>query len=117
MTEEASIQVPSSNEEWVELLRRSVPEFNKVRKEHPELIPDLFRANLRGLNISGANLEGAYLFGASLCGANLSGVVFNKNTFLVGINLGCATNVPEEFFDQMVRQTRESIESIVPANK
>ena len=56
----------------VELLRRSVTEWNKVRKENPEVKPELSRANLSGANLSKANLHGAHLSHANLSDAELS---------------------------------------------
>ena len=61
----------------VELLKRSVSEWNKVRREIPRRPSlsgaDLIRADLNGANLSRANLSGANLSRANLSGADLSG--------------------------------------------
>lgn len=57
----------------VELLLRSVKEWNDARQANPEIRPDLIRADLKGANLLGANLSGTDLNEATLLGANLSG--------------------------------------------
>ncbi len=104
----------------VELLRRSVTEWNKARRDNPEVKvnrwADFIKADLRGVNLngadlreanlkwvdlSGANLSGANLSGANLSGANLSGATFDgpnlrgegiSKADLVGVNL-CESNL------------------------
>jgi len=68
-------------QQWIELLKTDVKEFNLKREECgygyldlssadlycTDLIgADLIGANLEGANLKGANLEGAYLIGAKL---------------------------------------------------
>jgi len=60
-------------------LKEGVEPWNRWRKEHPEVQPDLseanlFRAVLRGADLRGANLDGANLREANLDGADLSEV-------------------------------------------
>ncbi|MEI6847929.1 MAG: toll/interleukin-1 receptor domain-containing protein [Chlorobiaceae bacterium] len=65
----------------VELLKRSVTEWNETRKAHPELrvylscadlnFADLIEADLTGANLGGANLSGANLSCADLSNADL----------------------------------------------
>src|SRR6266487_2465351 len=61
-----------ANQEHVDLLRHGAAEWNTWKDEHPEIQPDLSRADLRGVDLSGAHLTEAYLIGASLFGANLN---------------------------------------------
>ncbi len=55
----------------IEILRSGVTHWNRWRIEHPNLRPDLRRANLQGLDLAGANLYDAYLLGANLSQAYL----------------------------------------------
>src|SRR5436305_13494770 len=52
---------PMAKKEQVELLKRSVPEWNQWRKEHPDIGPDLSSADLSSANLSSANLNSADL--------------------------------------------------------
>jgi uncharacterized protein YjbI with pentapeptide repeats len=71
-----------ANPEHLEILKQSVDQWNKWRKEHPEVRPDLNKAHLAAADLRGAdlrdaflgeaNLEGAKLSEANLTGANLS---------------------------------------------
>src|SRR5204863_2676265 len=56
----------------VERLKRSIPEWNQWRKEHPEVQPDLSRADLSFANLRRANLSRTNLSFANLRRANLS---------------------------------------------
>ncbi len=58
--------------EQLDLLGQGVQIWNQWREEHPDIIPNLFEANLDTCNLSGANFSGAYLVGAHLRAANLS---------------------------------------------
>ncbi|HEX9988696.1 MAG TPA: toll/interleukin-1 receptor domain-containing protein [Chloroflexia bacterium] len=65
-----------ANPAHVELLRQGVEVWNKWRKEHPDVLPDLIgvhlkRAQLMGADLIGANLKRAQLMGADLTGAQL----------------------------------------------
>jgi uncharacterized protein YjbI with pentapeptide repeats len=61
------------NNEQVDLLYKSVDDWNKWRDENPNVWPDLSGANLREADLSGANLTEAYLEAADLSNANLTG--------------------------------------------
>ena len=58
-----------ANPEHLETLRQDVKAWNRWRSEHPDIVPDLSRANLLGANLNGADLSGANLSGANLSGA------------------------------------------------
>jgi uncharacterized protein YjbI with pentapeptide repeats len=105
-----------ANPDHLSKLKEGVEEWNKWRKDHPDVVPDLSgvkligaklsraflnraklsraylrgvflnRAKLSGANLSEANLEGAQLIGAKLIGANLSGA-FLKRVKLSRANL------------------------------
>ena len=82
-----------ANPEHLEILKQGVKQWNKWRKEHPDLKADfngadlreaelartdlsmanLLEANLGGADLSGANLSSANLSSANLTDANLSG--------------------------------------------
>ena len=72
-----------ANAEHVKIFKEGIPIWNKWRREHPEIIPDLSGSdlrwsdlrgsNLRGSNLSGSNLSGSTLSGSDLRGSNLSG--------------------------------------------
>ena len=59
------------NKTLVEILKRSVEEFNRWRYENPKEKIDLIGANLKGEHLNMANLENARLIGADLRHANL----------------------------------------------
>jgi hypothetical protein len=66
-----------ANDEHVALLKQGVTTWNKWRRENPNILPDLDRADLRQASLGGANfteasLGWAILGGASLDGANLT---------------------------------------------
>lgn len=70
-----------ANSEHLEILQRGVDVWNQWRDAHPEILPDLQRADLRGVDLgfgnfseadlSGADLTFSILENASLRGANL----------------------------------------------
>jgi len=68
-----------ANQEHLAKLKEGVEAWNQWRKENPDLVPDLRRADL-----GGAQLQGANLYRAQLQEANLGG------TQLQGANLGIA---------------------------
>ena len=79
----------------IELLKRSVKEWNETRKAHPEIQANLsganlYRANLSNADLSEANLTWANLVDADLSGANLSGANFSGANFR-GADLSGAT--------------------------
>ena len=59
------------NLEHVEILKSGVAQWYAWRKENPNTLPDLSKANLQGAELQGADLENANLVGADLRGANL----------------------------------------------
>jgi hypothetical protein len=66
-----------ANNEHVRIIKEGIPVWNKWRREHPDIVPNLNRANLYRANLDGANLYGANLYGANLNGANLDGANLN----------------------------------------
>ncbi len=50
-----------ANPEHLEILKQGVEQWNKWRKEHPEVRPDLSGADLCRANLSEADLSGADL--------------------------------------------------------
>ena len=65
----------------VYMLRRSVPEWNAWRKEHPHVEVDLSDASLCGVDLAGADLSGVNLTRASLKGSNLIGAILVGTDF------------------------------------
>lgn len=72
-----------ANYNHIKMLKQGVTVWNKWRQNHPEIIPDMSRTNLRsagclnmsdlsGANLRGVNLCGTYLFGIILANADLS---------------------------------------------
>ena len=80
-----------ANPEHLEILRQGVEQWNRWRREYPNLLPDLSQAKLKGLNLSGANLRRATLNQADLHGANLIGAQLRRAN-LRGANL-CEANL------------------------
>ena len=85
-----------ADRELVELLRRSVEEFNQWRANNPDKRVDLEEANL-----SNADLRGADLYGAILSRANLRGtkVRFRQLLSAIGVTqeqIDSADIIPEE---------------------
>lgn len=70
----------SSMANWwqVQRLKRGVKGWNRWKRKHQYVEPDLSRADLRGANLSGADLIHANLIRANLSGANLSGAWLNR---------------------------------------
>jgi uncharacterized protein YjbI with pentapeptide repeats len=73
-----------ANYNHVKVLKQGVAVWNKWRQNHPKVVPDLSRTNLRsagclnmsdlsGANLRGVDLCGTYLFGIILTHADLSG--------------------------------------------
>ncbi|GHO93026.1 hypothetical protein KSF_030740 [Reticulibacter mediterranei] len=73
-----------ANTEHTEILRSGVDMWNRWRKGHASIQPNLRRANLKRANLREANLREANLSGANLSGADLS------RTDLRNANLGRA---------------------------
>src|SRR5258708_1402428 len=76
-----------ANQEHLDILSQGVDAWNKWRKEHPDIRPDL----------SGAMLQRAYLFQADLSGADLSRVDLSMS-LLVEANLKDANLEETHFF-------------------
>ncbi|MBZ5672405.1 MAG: toll/interleukin-1 receptor domain-containing protein, partial [Acidobacteriia bacterium] len=83
--------------EHLKILKQGIRTWNRWRKDHPDMVPDLCGAELGGshlgeANLIGANLVGANLVGANLEGANLEGADLGRAHLvaanLVGANLG-----------------------------
>ena len=77
------------NQEHYNRLKEGANEWNKWRRQHPEIKPDLKKADLSGAFLVNANLDNA-----NLANANLSSAMLNSVTFiganLNGINLSNA---------------------------
>lgn len=72
--------IPLSRTAALELLDRSVDEWNEYRAAHPQWVPDFSEAvfnyrSLGGVDFSKANLKGACFFSATLSRANFSSAV------------------------------------------
>ena len=90
-----------TKKELIELLQAGkVDEFDKFRKENPDVEidlsgADLEDANLYRVNLEDAHLEGTNLHSANFCRANLSGAGLNgadlTNAFLLGACLNGAS--------------------------
>jgi len=107
-----------ANEEHVEMLKRSVEEWNEWRKTTDEK-PDLSGANLHGAylreaylreaDLSRAHLSGAILAEANLSGANLSGADLRDADLSSAINLKpqqikSAINWKTAIYDEALRK-------------
>ena len=62
-----------ANPEHVAKLKEEIQTWGAWRAQHPDICPDLIKANLRGANLRGANLIGTYFYKANLSKANLGG--------------------------------------------
>lgn len=94
-----------ANPEHLNLLRQGVEVWNRWRKEHPEIQPDLSGADLHSADLHHANLYKADLYKANLREANLSGAnlsiadlrsidmsdAYLRTTNLTGANLSGST--------------------------
>jgi uncharacterized protein YjbI with pentapeptide repeats len=95
-----------ANQEHLDILKQGINVWNKWRKEHRDVEPDLSEADLREVrlnhaDLSGANLSKADLFLATLNHANLSYVNLSNgrlgNTNLYGIDLSNAKLIKASF--------------------
>jgi Pentapeptide repeats (8 copies) len=81
-----------ANPEHLEILNQGVKTWNRWRKDHSGVIPDLIGASLSGADLRKANLHNADLSKANLKGADLSGVDLSgailDNANLSRANLG-----------------------------
>jgi uncharacterized protein YjbI with pentapeptide repeats len=73
-----------ANPKHLKILKQGLNEWNRWRKEHPNIKPDLFEANLKRADLSGANLIGADLSVVNLEGAELSEADFRWATLSEG---------------------------------
>lgn len=102
-----------ANQEHLDILKQGVKIWNRWRKEHPEIQPDLKGAdftnanlseallsntNLSEANLSRINLNFTFLYKANLSGANLHGASFYK-AVLVQANLSNADLDDVDFSD------------------
>jgi uncharacterized protein YjbI with pentapeptide repeats len=62
-----------ANSRHLEILAQGISVWNRWRDEHPEIIPDLTKADLGGADLHGVNLHRADLSMADLAGVNFSG--------------------------------------------
>ena len=60
------------NQEHYDKLKECPRKWNEWRRENPDVIPNLTRADLTWANLTGANLTRANLTGANLTGADLT---------------------------------------------
>jgi len=58
-----------ANQEQLDILMQGVEDWNRWRKEYPDILPDLRGANLSEANLRGANL-GMVRIGWTIFGAN-----------------------------------------------
>jgi TIR domain/Pentapeptide repeats (8 copies) len=68
-----------ANPEHLEILKQCVEAWNQWRKDNPEVIPYLYRAELMGAILGGAELSGANLSGADLNEAMVGATTFGNN--------------------------------------
>ena len=94
-----------ANQKHLNLLKQGVEVWNRWRKEHPEIQPDLSEADLRSADLRNANLCKADLYKANLREANLAGAnlsiadlrsidlsdAYLRTTNLTGANLSGST--------------------------
>ncbi len=67
-----------ANEEHLKILQQGVETWNRWRKDHPEIQPNLWQANLRGNSRTGPDLSGIDLHNAQLAMANLGGANLHR---------------------------------------
>jgi hypothetical protein len=88
-----------ANSEHLSILARGRPAWSQWRAAHPEVVPDLERANLSGADLGSISLAGANLVEANLAGANLVKADLVRanllranlsDAVLAGANLGAA---------------------------
>jgi uncharacterized protein YjbI with pentapeptide repeats len=73
-----------ANPEHLEILRLGIEQWNRWRKEHPDVRPDLSVTDLSNANLGEADLRGAYLRSVELGGADLT------RALLSGVDLAYA---------------------------
>lgn len=75
-----------ASSEHLKVLAQGVEAWNKWRREHPEILPDLTHADLTGADLSFAHLDGADLGNANLAGVRLNNITI-RNANLSDTNL------------------------------
>ena len=76
-----------ANPEHLEILKQGVEQWNKWRKEIPDIDPDLSEADLDGARLGRADLDGARHNAADLHAVNLSGArLFGASLFKANLN-------------------------------
>ena len=85
-----------ADSEHLSKLRRDLNEWNKWRKDNPQIKPDLTSAPLQGADLINADLSGANLLGADLIGADLHSVNFYEaNLALADLTKAKGLNVEQ----------------------
>lgn len=92
-----------ANQEHHDILKQGVEVWNKWRKTHPEIQPDLRDATLVGVTLKGANLRDVDLSGANLRGVNLSNAILVRAD-LHGANLSRATLVKANLSEALLNE-------------
>jgi hypothetical protein len=87
-----------ANEEHLAILRQGVAAWNAWREAHPDVRPDLSRANLNQADLDGADLSRAYLIRANLIEANLIAANLSR-AHLSSANLSSA-NLNRAYFSR-----------------
>jgi uncharacterized protein YjbI with pentapeptide repeats len=62
-----------ANAKHLQSIKKSVDSWNLWREQNPDIVPDLSKADLRGLNLQNVNLKNAQLKETKLNFSNLSG--------------------------------------------
>lgn len=70
-----------ANPQHYDKLKEGVKAWNKWRKEHPEIFPDLRDADLHGMLLNGINFRHTNLDGADLRNANLRSALLDHASF------------------------------------
>ncbi len=119
-----------ANQEQVEMLKRSVREWNDWRGENTGVWVDLTKANLKemnlieadlrkvrleGANLTGTNLTGAYLIEADLKGTTLTGADLREAN-LMGANLSQANLSEAKLYNVDLGEVDLSIANLSGAN-
>jgi uncharacterized protein YjbI with pentapeptide repeats len=93
----------------LEILNRGIEEWNRWRKQNPELRPDLSNSNLINRDLSRADFDGADLSGADLSKAQLS------HASLHGANLESSTLILADLLGAILNQCDLSAASLFGA--
>jgi uncharacterized protein YjbI with pentapeptide repeats len=85
-----------ANQEHLDILKQGVEVWNRWRKQHSDVKPDLRRADLSGADLNRADLNRADLIRANLSQAHLSKIDLSK-AHLSGADLSGATLIKVDF--------------------